>query len=45
MIVFEACLNKFNLKISNEKSLEIIRQSIPEKSPILYTEKSLKIIQ
>ena len=32
------------LKISNEKSLEIIRQSIPEKNPILYTELSLKIL-
>ncbi len=32
------------LKISNEESLEIIRQSIPEKNPILYTETSLKII-
>ena len=31
------------LKISNEESLEIIKQSIPEKNPILYTEKSLKI--
>ena len=33
------------LKISNEESLEIISQSIPEKNPILYTEKSLKILQ
>ena len=33
-----------NLKISNEKSLEIIGQSIPEKNPILYVEKSLKIL-
>ena len=32
------------LKISNEESLEIIRQSIPEKNPILYTEKILKIL-
>jgi len=32
------------LKISNEESLEIIRQSIPEKNPILYTEISLKIL-
>ena len=32
------------LKISNEDSLEVIRQSIPEKNPILYTEKSLKIL-
>ena len=31
------------LKISNEDFLEIIKQSIPEKNPILYTEKSLKI--
>ena len=31
------------LKISNEESLEIISQSIPEKNPILYIEKSLKI--
>jgi hypothetical protein len=33
------------LKISNEESLEIIRQSIPEKNPILYTETSLKILE
>ena len=33
------------LKISNEESLEIISQSIPEKNPILYTEKSFKILQ
>jgi len=32
------------LKISNEESLEIISQSIPEKNPILYTETSLKIL-
>ena len=32
------------LKISNEESLEIIRQSIPEKNPILYTETSFKIL-
>ena len=32
------------LKISNEKSIEIISQSIPEKNPIIYTEKSLKIL-
>ncbi len=32
------------LKISNEESLEIIRQNIPEKYPILYTEKILKIL-
>ena len=32
------------LKISIDESLEIIKQSIPEKNPILYTEKSLKII-
>jgi len=32
------------LKISIEESLEIISQSIPEKNPILYTEKSLKIL-
>ena len=32
------------LKISNEESLEIISQSIPEKNPILYTEKRLKIL-
>ncbi len=31
------------LKISNEESLEIISQSIPEKNPILYIEKSFKI--
>ena len=32
------------LKISNVESLEIIRQSIPEKNPILYREKLLKIL-
>ena len=32
------------LKISNEESLEIIRQDIPEKNPILYTETILKIL-
>jgi len=32
------------LKISTEESLEIIRQSIPEKNPILYTETILKIL-
>ena len=32
------------LKISNEETLEIIRQSIPEKNPILYVEKTLKIL-
>ena len=32
------------LKISNEESLEIIRQSIPEKNPILYIETTLKIL-
>jgi len=32
------------LKISNEESLEIIRQTIPEKNPILYREKILKIL-
>jgi hypothetical protein len=31
------------LKVSNEESIEIIRQSIPEKNPILYTETSLKM--
>jgi len=31
------------LKISNEESLEIISQSIPEKNPILYTETRFKI--
>ncbi|MDC3019649.1 hypothetical protein OAZ97_01030, partial [Prochlorococcus sp. AH-736-E15] len=31
------------LKISNDKSLEIIKQSIPEKNPIFYKETSLKI--
>ena len=31
------------LKISNEESLEIISQSIPEKNPILYSETILKI--
>ena len=32
------------LKISNEESLEIIRQIIPEKNPILYKETILKIL-
>ncbi len=32
------------LKISNEESLEIIRQSFPEKNPILYRETSLEIL-
>ncbi len=32
------------LKISNEESIEIIRQNIPEKNPILYTETILKIL-
>jgi len=32
------------LKISNEESIEIIRQSIPEKNPILYRETILKIL-
>jgi len=32
------------LKISNEESLELIRQNIPEKNPILYTETILKIL-
>ncbi len=32
------------LKISNEESLEIIRQNIPEKNPILYTETIYKIL-
>jgi len=32
------------LKISNEESLEIIRQSIPEKNPILYTERRFKVL-
>jgi len=32
------------LKLSNEESIEIIRQSIPEKNPILYTEKIFKIL-
>ena len=33
------------LQISNEESLEIISQSIPEKNPILHTEISLKILE
>ena len=37
-------LMKNILKISNEESIEIVRQSIPEKNPILYTETSLKIL-
>ncbi len=32
------------LKISKQESLEIIRQTIPEKNPILYTETTLKIL-
>jgi len=32
------------LKISNEEILEIIKQSIPEKNPIFYKEKSLEIL-
>jgi len=32
------------LKISNEETLEIIKQSIPEENPILYTELSLKML-
>ena len=32
------------LNISNEKFVEIIRQSIPEKNPILYRETSLKLL-
>jgi hypothetical protein len=32
------------LKISTEESLEVIKQSIPEKNPILYTETILKIL-
>ena len=31
-------------KISNEESLEIIKQSIPEKNPILYLETSFKML-
>ena len=32
------------IQISNEESLEIIRQSIPEKNPILYKETILKFL-
>ena len=32
------------LKISNAESIEVIRQSIPEKNPIIYTETILKIL-
>jgi len=32
------------LKISNEESLEIISQSIPEKNPIIYRETTLNIL-
>jgi len=32
------------LKITNEESLEIMKQTIPEKNPILYTETKLKIL-
>ena len=31
------------LQISNEESIEIVKQSIPERNPILYKEKILKI--
>ena len=31
-------------KISNEESIEIIKQSIPDKSPIFYKETSLEIL-
>ena len=31
------------LKVSNEESLEILRQSIPEKNPVLYVKSSFKI--
>jgi hypothetical protein len=33
------------IKISNEESLEIVKQSIPEKNPILYVENSFKILE
>ena len=33
------------MKVSNDEFLEIIKQSIPEKNPILYTENSYKIIE
>ncbi len=33
------------LKISNEESIEMIKQSIPEQNPILYTETILKILK
>ena len=33
------------IKISNEEFLEIVKQSIPEKNPIIYTENSFKIIE
>ena len=32
------------LKISNEESLEIISQSIPEQNPILYKETIFKVL-
>jgi len=32
------------LKISNEESIEVLKQSIPEKNPILYKELCLKIL-
>ena len=32
------------LKISNEESLEIISQSIPEKNPIIYRETILNLL-
>ena len=32
------------LKVSNQEFIEIIGQSIPEKNPILYTERRLKIL-
>ena len=33
------------IKISNEEFLEIVKQSIPEKNPIIYTENSFKILE
>ncbi len=50
-IEYFSCLEDLNfllrniLKISNEEFLEIAKQSIPEKNPILYTENSFKILE
>ena len=38
-------LFSYILKIPKEEYLEILKQSIPEKDPILYTETTLKVLQ